>query len=78
VELVLLPAGQALRYSGRDRGDLVIRLLTDIPKIEPKLLEPILVPERLTRPHPVIAALKQTPGRLRVSKNCMGRQERHT
>jgi len=67
------PDGQRPQYSGRDHGALVVRLLPDTPATKSTLPEPVLVPERPTRPHSVVATLKQAPGRLSVSSSCLGR-----
>jgi hypothetical protein len=53
-----LPTGMRLRHAGRDRGDLVLRLVPDTPENQPrKTPEPsIPVRARLDHPHPAIAA----------------------
>lgn len=58
------PPGLRLRHSGRDRGDLVIRLVPNIPENEPRAapLEPVAVPDRLARPHALIAATRDVVG----------------
>ncbi len=58
------PPGLRLRHTGRDHGDLVIRLVPDTPVNEPRAspLQPVAIPERLTRPHPLIAATRDTAG----------------
>lgn len=66
-----LPAGMRLWHTGRDKGDLVIRLL---PRRAPSLRSPqdaptIAVPERLTRPHPIVTQLKElSAARARASR----------
>jgi hypothetical protein len=51
----LAPSGLVLRHSGRDSGDLVIRLVA-APKDSDARREPPMIPlpERLTKPHPVL------------------------
>jgi len=64
----LVPDGYGLRHTGRDRGDLVIRLapLEDAPpRRQP--LPPIPVPETLEGCHDAIAALRESTGLLGVS-----------
>lgn len=56
-----LPAGLRLRYSGRDSGDLVIRLVSDTEENQPQQARPALVqvPARLpNRPHSVVTATR--------------------
>lgn len=56
-----LPAGFRLRYSGRDSGDLLIRLVPDTQGNEPRRAPqvPVPVPARLpTRAHPVVTATR--------------------
>ena len=61
----LAPAGQRITHSGRDNGDLVIRLEPLDPPKPPK--PPLVpVPERLGRPHPVIAATRQNLDRYKI------------
>jgi hypothetical protein len=54
----LVPDGYALRHSGRDRGDLVIRLVaaSDLPIVAEKLPE-IVVPENLDGCHEAVRML---------------------
>jgi len=56
----LLPAGMRLRHTGRDHGDLVLRLVPDTEEHRPRPLEPAVVPvpEQLRRPHPLLTATK--------------------
>jgi hypothetical protein len=64
----LVPQGCGLRHTGRDRGDLVIRLvrLADEPgRAEP--LAPIPLPGDLQHCHEAVAALHDTPRLLLVS-----------
>jgi hypothetical protein len=54
----LVPAGNRISHTGRDKGDLVIRLaLAERTVTRPKPV-PVPVPERLGRPHSVIAATR--------------------
>jgi hypothetical protein len=64
-----LPAGMRLRYTGRGSGDLVLRLVPDTPENEPRPPEPeaIPVPDRLVRPHSIVAQLRAEPKRMRLS-----------
>ena len=64
----LVPAGHRLRHSGRDHGDLVIRLarLDDEPP-PPEPLSEIPVPSSLEGCHAAVAAIRDTPGLLKVS-----------
>lgn len=64
----LVPDGYGLRHTGRDRGDLVIRLarLEDAPP-RPQTLPPIPVPETLEACHDAVAALRDSTGLLDVS-----------
>ena len=54
------PDGFRLRYTGRDRGDLVIRMVLDTPENRPRLagpeLAPVPVPPTLRRLHPLLLA----------------------
>ena len=54
---VLTPPDRTLRYSGRDRGELHIWLENQTKPEPPGLTVP--VPERLTRPHPLVAATRE-------------------
>lgn len=55
----LAPIGQRITHTGRDKGDLVIRLVP-IQEREVRLRPaPIPVPQRLGRAHPVIANTRQ-------------------
>ncbi len=57
-----LAPGTRLRHTGRDRGDLIIRLVEDTGDIEPRKPETpkVPVPTRLpARPHPVVAATRE-------------------
>ncbi len=57
-----LPAGTRLRHTGRDRGDLVIRLVADTADNEPRKPETakVPVPTRLPgRPHPIVTATRE-------------------
>ena len=53
--------GMVLRHSGRSRGDLVIWLE---PRVETDAtataVSPVEIPERVLRPHPLVAALRST------------------
>lgn len=57
-----LPEGKRLRFSGRDRGDLIIRMVDDIPGNQPRppilALEPIPVPDTLRGLHPLLAGAR--------------------
>lgn len=59
------PPGLRLRHTGRDRGDLVIRLVPDTPANEPRAasLEPVAIPEHLARPHALVAATRDAAGK---------------
>jgi hypothetical protein len=64
----LMPAGRQLGLIGRDRGHMII-YLSD--RAEPsaaadKAPQPIPVPDDLSAPHPVVAALQQDPAPLGV------------
>lgn len=55
-----LPAGTRLWHTGRDKGDLVVRLVAR-QTLEAKTQQkasPISVPERLIRPHAIVARVK--------------------
>ncbi len=54
----LAPTGQRIAHNGRDKGDLVIRLVSAEPPARPKPAQ-VPVPQRLYRPHPIIAATRQ-------------------
>lgn len=57
-----LPAGMRLWHTGRDRGDLVVRLVPQRAlraKTSRDDTPTISVPERLTRPHPIVAKLRE-------------------
>jgi hypothetical protein len=70
----LVPDGYALRHSGRDRGDLVIRLVaaSDLPIVAEKLPE-IVVPENLDRCHEAVRILGDADGLLHVSRDARSR-----
>src|SRR5436305_1845228 len=58
----VVPDGQRLRYTGRDSGEMTIRLVPDTPENAPlKPVPPaVAVPSELPRrPHPFVAATKQ-------------------
>ncbi|NWO17047.1 MAG: hypothetical protein HLX46_09515 [Corynebacterium sp.] len=70
----LVPDGFSLRYTGRDRGDLIITLTSldlttpsqasDLPAVE--------VPTELGTPHPVIRTLQSHPELIEVSETTRG------
>jgi hypothetical protein len=64
----LVPEGRGLRHTGRDRGDLVIRLvrLAEEPG-RPEPLAAIPLPPNLRHCHGTVEALRDTPRLLRVS-----------
>jgi hypothetical protein len=64
----LVPPGSALHHSGRSYGDLVLRLEASAEPPRTPRYPPICVPERLVKPHPVVAALRAAPGPLQVSR----------
>jgi hypothetical protein len=54
-----VPSGMRITHQGRDHGDLIIRLSVVEPLPEPETRPPLIpVIERLTRPHPLIAATR--------------------
>ena len=55
-----LPAGTRVRHTGRDRGDLVISIvsISDSPRPEPRP-DPIFVPTSLRGCHPIVKATEQ-------------------
>jgi hypothetical protein len=56
----LAPTDRRVTHTGRDKGDLVIRLVpTQQPEMRPRPA-PVPVPERLGRAHPIIATTRQT------------------
>lgn len=68
-----LPEGKRLRFTGRDRGDMVIRLVDDTPENQPRPLvidlPAVPVPKTLRGLHPLLAATrdavkKQSDGRV--------------
>lgn len=75
----LVPEGYGLRHTGRDRGDLVIRLvrLADEPG-RPEPLPSIPVPEDLQVRHDAVAALRDAPQLLQVSDDARERALRIT
>lgn len=75
----LMPEGFGLRHSGRDRGDLVIRLvrLTNEPG-RPEPLPSISVPADLRACHEAVAALQNAPQLLQVSDDARERALRIT
>jgi hypothetical protein len=64
----LVPGGYALRHKGRDRGDLVIRLVS-LPEAPPPVepLSPIPVPETLHDLHAVVRKLRDEADSMDVS-----------
>jgi hypothetical protein len=75
----LVPEGYGLRHTGRDRGDLVIRLarLQDEPR-RPEPLPSIRVPEDLRVCHEAVAALRGATRLLQVSDEARERALRIT
>lgn len=70
----LVPEGHYLEHSGRSRGDLVVRLLPGVhPAAKYQQRERIAVPEHLEDPHPVVASLRATSGRMRVCEQYVPR-----
>ena len=59
-----VPTGLRLRHTGRDHGDLIMRLVPDVPENQPRKEhpEPLPVPERLTKSHPLLAATRAAIG----------------
>ena len=55
----LAPIGQRITHTGRDKGDLVIRLVPIQEREVRPRPAPVPVPQRLGRPHPIIAATRQ-------------------
>jgi len=70
----LVPDGYGLRHTGRDRGDLVIRLvrLVDEPERPTPLLQ-VPVPTDLDVCHPVVRALREAQDLLDVSDEAKSR-----
>ncbi len=66
-----LPAGKEIS-SGWARGGYEIRL-DDIPAWRLAVLDPVPVPERLSKPHPVVAALRDGERTLGLSKSVLPR-----
>jgi hypothetical protein len=66
----LAPAESALRHTGRDSGDLVIRLVVDAGK---PMKPPLSVPESHDDRQPAIAALLLESARLKVSATAQRR-----
>lgn len=70
----LVPAGRRLRYSGRDRGDLVVELVPARPADcgdggdGPRLKGRVVVPEVVDTSVPVVAVLQDRPEGLDVSQ----------
>lgn len=68
----LEPEGRFIECTGADRGDLTISLATGVhPNAARKraaALAPVPVPQRLGRPHPVMAALCDDAGKLVMPK----------
>lgn len=56
-----LPAGMRLWHTGRDKGDLVVRLVVRraLETTARHKATPIPVPERLIRPHEIVARIKE-------------------
>ncbi|MDQ1710829.1 MAG: hypothetical protein QOE45_279 [Frankiaceae bacterium] len=68
VDAGLVPQGQVLRHAGRDHGDLTILLVASEDTETALTFTPILVSDRLVRPHPAVVSLRDAPDRLRVSR----------
>jgi hypothetical protein len=70
----LVPAGRRLRYSGRDRGDLVVELVPARPADcgdggdRPRSKGRVVVPEVVDTSVPVVAVLQDRPEGLDVSQ----------
>ncbi|WP_029089701.1 hypothetical protein [Brevibacterium album] len=56
----LVPAGSALRHTGRDRGDLVVRLIPKDDAPQRPELAPIPVPDDLSRLHDAVRELRDS------------------
>lgn len=52
------PDGFRLRHAGRDRGDLVIRLVAIDAEVDRPAPAAVRVPARLGKPHPIVAATR--------------------
>lgn len=67
-----LPEGKRLRFSGRDRGDMAIRLVDDTPENQPRPpvfdMPPVPVPETLRGLHPLLAATRDAVGKPREGR----------
>ena len=55
----LAPSGQRIAHTGRDKGDLIIRLAPIQERAIRPRPAPVPVPERLGRAHPIIATTRQ-------------------
>lgn len=64
----VVPPGFAVKHAGRSHGDLVLRLEASTEPPRTPRYPPIVVPERLVKPHRVVVALRAAPGPLQVSR----------
>lgn len=60
-----LPSGQRITFTGRDRGDMVVRLTSTPRRTDPPANVP--VPPHVDEAHPVTRVLRQRPDALHVS-----------
>ena len=75
----LVPEGYGLRHTGRDRGDLIIRLVRLADELRrPEALPAIGVPVDLLVCHAAVAELRDTPRLLQVSEDARERALRIT
>lgn len=73
-----VPEGSKLRFAGRDRGDVVVRLLDEAAQRaeQPPVVPAVEVPQQLPeRPHPLVARAAKTLGRSPSIADSRGRPD---
>ncbi|MGW6263288.1 hypothetical protein [Streptomyces sp. NPDC055085] len=73
-----IPDGSKLRFNGRDKGDLVLRLLDEaaLKAAEPPAMPVLEDPEHLpSKPHPLVARTLKALGRSKAAVDTRGRSD---
>lgn len=64
-----LPTGKRLQHEGRDKGNLILRLVDDTPNTKLLAVEPPAIPvvQRLNKPHAIVGRCQKTSTLLNIS-----------